>query len=69
VLLSSLYIFTVVFLAYSLTIYAEGQLAQLMGTNIPSNVGSTCHHSDDPMVFTILEANEVKPECKYFCPL
>jgi len=63
------YYMVLYFLAYSLAISAECQLPHLMGFNIPSptsSVGPTCQHSDDPMVFTILEANKVKPECKHF---
>ncbi|XP_065910070.1 uncharacterized protein [Dysidea avara] len=50
---------------YSLTIFAEGQLAHLTGSDklVPtSSVETTRHQDDEPMVFTILEANQAKPE-------
>ena len=65
------YCHLLLFSAYSLTIFAEGQLAHLTGSDklVPtSSVETTRHQDDEPMVFTILEANQAKPECKLFCP-
>jgi len=57
------------FVAYSLMIYAERQLAGIEKPDPTSSIGPTYHQNNDPMVFTILEMNKVKPECKYFCLL